>query len=349
MKCGACDLPEMMFADCTKANHNHLPNLLFTPSHRYTMLTPQLLRSLTMDPARHPRGQAHLSAASGLVQVQERFYVVADDEHHLGRFKTAIDSPVKLQRLFPGDLPMGDKERKAKKPDLETLAILPIMARYPHGALLALGSGSKPARERGVLLALDAQGRVGKEGCLPPKRIDLSGLYKGLRETVPLLNIEGCFVANGVLHILQRGNQADARSACIRLDWHHAQAWLLDEDNETPRAVQVNPIDLSPTGPAHGVALSITDACSLPEGAWAFSAVAENTKDSYHDGPCIASAVGIVNQHNKVVQLHHLQGAPKVEGISARVLGTQLSLTMVTDADDPGVASQLLQVQLAWG
>jgi hypothetical protein len=312
------------------------------------MLTPQLLRSLTMDPARHPRGQAHLSAASGLVQVQERFYVVADDEHHLGKFKTAVDSPVKLLRLFPGDLPHSEKERKAKKPDLETLTILPAMARYPHGALLALGSGSKPTRERGVLLALDAQGRVGKDGCLPPKRIDLSGLYKGLRETVPLLNIEGCFVANGVLHLLQRGNQADARSACIRLDWQHAQAWLLGEDNEIPRAVQVDIIDLGSTDPAHGLALSITDACSLPGGAWAFSAVAENTKDSYHDGPCLASGVGIVNASNQVVQLHPLQGAPKVEGISGRAISGRLVLTLVTDADDPAIASQLLQVELPY-
>jgi hypothetical protein len=312
------------------------------------MLIPEFVRTLTLDPALHPRGQAHLSATSGLVQVQERFYVVADDEHHLGRFKIRVDSPVKLMRLFPGDLPANEKQRKAKKPDLETLASLPAMPGYPHGALLAMGSGSKPTRERGVLLALDAQGRVGKPGCMPPKRIDLSGLYKGLRETVPLLNIEGCFVAHGVLHLLQRGNQADTRSACIRLDWHHAQAWLLDDDNETPRAVQVDAIDLGPTDPDHGVALSITDACSLPGGAWAFSAVAENTKDSYHDGPCIASALGIVNSSNQVVQLHQLQGAPKVEGITGQTSGNQLTLTLVTDADDPSTPSQLLQVKLPY-
>ncbi len=312
------------------------------------MLAPELLRTLALDPAQHPRGQAHLSAASGLVRVQERFYVVADDEHHLGRFKTAVDAPIKLLRLFPGDLPTDQKQRKAKKPDLETLTSLPAMAGYPHGALLALGSGSKPTRERGVLLALDAQGRVGKDGCLPPKRIDLSGLYKGLRGTLPLLNIEGCFVANGVLHLLQRGNQADTRSACIRLDWHHAQAWLRGDDHETPRAETVDTIDMGPTDPAHGMALSVTDACSLPGGAWAFSAVAENTKDSYHDGPCIASAIGIVNASNQVVQLHHLQGAPKVEGITGQVSGGQLILTLVTDADDPAVASQLLQVALPY-
>ena len=311
-------------------------------------LAPELLRTLTIDPARHPRGLHHLSAASGLVQVQERFYVVADDEHHLARFKTKVDASVKLTRLFSGDLPRDDQERKAIKPDLESLTTLPAMHGYPYGALLALGSGSKPARERGVLLALDAQGRVGKEGSLPHRRIDLSGLYKGLRETLPLLNIEGCFVASGVMHLLQRGNQGDPRSACVRMDWHHVQAWLLNQDREIPRAVQVDTLDLGPTDPAHGVALSITDACSLPGGAWAFSAVAENTKDSYHDGPCVASALGIVNARNQVVQLHRLQGSPKVEGISGLVSHNQLTLTLVTDPDDPATASQLLQVKLPY-
>ncbi len=312
------------------------------------MLTPHLLRNLTMNPALHPRGQPHLSAASGLVQVQERLYVVADDEHHLGKFKTKPDSPLKLVRLFAGDLPDSAKQRKAEKPDLETLALVPAMPGYPHGALLALGSGSKPNRERGVLLALDAQGRVGKGPGPAAKLIDMSVLYAGLRATFVHLNIEGCFVASGVLHLLQRSNQGDQRSACLRLDWHHTQAWLLDPDNEVPQAVQVDPIDLGPADPAHGVALSITDACSLPGGAWAFSAVAENTKDSYHDGACIASAVGIVNASHKVVQLHHLQGAPKVEGISVQISGNQLTLTLVTDADDPAAASELLQVTLPY-
>jgi hypothetical protein len=147
---------------------------------------------------------------------------------------------------------------------------------------------------------------------------------------------------------LQRGNQSDTRSACVRLDWHHAQAWLLDEDSEVPRAIQVDPIELGPIDAVHGVALSMTDGCSLPGGAWAFSAVAENTKDSYHDGPCVASAIGIVDTSNRVVQLHYLQGAPKVEGIAGQVNGNQLTLTLVTDPDDPATPSQLLQVTLPY-
>ena len=80
------------------------------------MLKPTLLRTLQVDPAVHPRGQPHLSAASGLVQVQGRCYVVADDEHHLGYFKLHDASPVKLKRLFNDNLPIDPIKRKAAKP-----------------------------------------------------------------------------------------------------------------------------------------------------------------------------------------------------------------------------------------
>jgi hypothetical protein len=309
------------------------------------MLTPQFVRTLLVDPARHPRGQPHLSAASGLVRVQERFYVVADDEHHLGKFKTAPDSSIKLVRLFDGDLPDDAKQRKARKPDLETLAVLPPMPGYPQGALLTLGSGSRPVRERGLLLALDAQGKLDK-GPGSRKLLNLSALYAPLRSEFADLNIEGCFVANGVLKLLQRGNQGNQHSACISLDWAAAQAWLLDAGNAPPRPQHITTLAL---GDVDGVPLSPTDATPLPGGAWVFSAAAENTSDSFHDGPCAGSAVGIVSADGTLKQLHRLQGAPKVEGITAQVTGSQVLLSMVTDADDPRVASQLLTVSLQLG
>ena len=48
------------------------------------LLSPHFVRTLALDPTQHPRGQPHLSAASGLVRVRQRLYVVADDELHLG-------------------------------------------------------------------------------------------------------------------------------------------------------------------------------------------------------------------------------------------------------------------------
>lgn len=46
----------------------------------------QEVRRLSLAPGAHPRGLPFLSAASGLVRVCDKFYVVADDELHLGVF-----------------------------------------------------------------------------------------------------------------------------------------------------------------------------------------------------------------------------------------------------------------------
>ena len=105
------------------------------------MSQPELLRELQLP-------QAHLSAASALVRVAERLFVVADDELHLGVFDLGDPAAGRLVRLFEGSLPAEKKARKAAKPDLEALALLPAMADFAQGALLALGSGSTPGRTR---------------------------------------------------------------------------------------------------------------------------------------------------------------------------------------------------------
>lgn len=312
------------------------------------MLTTEPVRDLLVDPRSHPRGQAHLSSASGLVRVQRQLYVVADDEHHLGVWDETLTGtpgartggPVTLLRLFDGDLPPDKGQRKAAKPDLEALAAVPPLSGCPHGALLALGSGSRPTRETAVLLALDAQGAT--TGCLAT--IDLAGLYAPLRARFADLNIEGAFCASGELHLLQRGNKGDRRNACVRFDWNQVAPWLLGQ-RPPPTAKSVQVVEL---GQVHGVPLGLTDAAALPGGAWVFCAVAEATNDSYHDGACVGSVVGVVGPDGALRQMRGLHGAPKVEGISVLVQGDHLVLGLVTDADDPGVPSQLLQVHMAW-
>jgi hypothetical protein len=304
------------------------------------MLQPTLVRTLLVDPSEHPRGQGHLSAASGLVQVQGRCYVVADDEHHLGQFKPEGGSPVKLKRMFGGDLPDDPKKRKAAKPDLEALAYLPPMPSYPHGALLALGSGSKPQRHHGLVMAINAEGKLNKGDDLISQRLDLTALYAPLHTEFADLNLEGCFINGNVLYLVQRGNKGGSGSACIALHLPQVQAWLLDpDDTPPPMPSQILKIDL---GDVDGIPLTPTDGCALPDGRWLLSAAAENTTDSYLDGPCAGSAVALLSPQGKLVQLHHLHGAPKVEGICALAGAGRLNVLMVTDADHPDVPSQLL-------
>ncbi len=190
-------------------------------------ITPTPLQDLLLDPATHPRGQPHLSAASGLVRAGAWLYLVADDEHHLGLLPAGAavlqQAPlVQLYRILQGDLPAEPKARKKHKPDLEALALLPASPAHPSGALLALGSGSKPNRQQGVVIALDATGRP--DGAA--QVLDLSALYAPLRAEFADLNIEGAFVANEVLHLLQRGKEPvyDLSGAALR---RNRDEWML--------------------------------------------------------------------------------------------------------------------------
>ena len=171
----------------------------------------------------------------------------------------------------------------------------------------------------------------------------LARLYAPLRTQFGNLNIEGAFIASGELHLLQRGNKGDRRSACVRFDWNQVVPWLTGQRPAPPQPKAVQVIELGQLG---GVPLGFTDGAALAGGGWVFSAVAEATNDSYHDGACVGSAVGVVGPDGALRQLVTLQGAPKVEGIAALARGGELGLSMVTDADDPNIASQLLQARL---
>jgi hypothetical protein len=294
-----------------------------------------LLRELGLDAAAHPRGQAHLSAASGLVAAGRYLYVVADDEHHLGVLdaEAGRDTPVVLRRLLAGDLPHGKRERKRLKPDLEALAWLPASGHAPGGSLLALGSGSRPNRELACLAPLDASGAL----LGPVRTVPLGDLYRPLHARFAQLNIEGAFVCGARLCLLQRANKAQPHNACIAYALQDFVGWLDGEGLPAPEPQQVTTMAL---GHADGVPFGFTDGAAGPDGGWVFSAVAEDSEDSYADGRCAASAIGWVSAQGELRSMQRIAGSPKVEGIAPSRGG---GLLLVTDADDPERPSRLLR------
>jgi hypothetical protein len=105
-------------------------------------------------------------------------------------------------------------------------------------------------------------------------------------------------------------------------------------------------------GRLNGVGLGFTDGAPLPAGAgdegggFLFTAVAEASGDHIADGECVASAIGKIDARGRLVALRELEGAPKVEGIDLRARGSVLDLCLVTDADDPKQAAQLLTARV---
>jgi hypothetical protein len=280
----------------------------------------------------------HLSAASGLVQIDQRLLVVADDEHMLAVFDLAGERPGQLYRLFDGELPDKPKARKAAKPDLEALAHLPPWPGCAQGALLALGSGSRPQRQRAALLAFNEAGELHSA----VREIDLWPLYEPLHARHEQLNIEGAFVAAGRFCLLQRGNQASPINVLISYDWPAIQAWL-DGAGKTPEPVQSTQFEL---GDIDGVPLCFTDGAALPDGGWVFCAAAEATDDNYADGPCRGSAVGVVAADGRLIGMWPLSLRCKAEGIAVTLENGALQLLLVTDPDDRDEPALLLSATL---
>ena len=266
--------------------------------------------TLQLDAPSHPGRPAHLAAASGLVVRGERLYVVADDEVALGIFD--MHGRGTLVPLADDELPLEHAERKAAKPDLEALAEL------PDGALLALGSGATERRDRGWLWS---DGEV--------RELQLSAVYDVLRERFAELNVEGAAVAGDRLWLAQRGNGAAGENALVELD----------VGLKTLRGV--TPYDLGDVG---GVPLTFSDLAPLADGRLLFCAVAEDSGSTYHDGPCVAAGIGVLDPRERRVHAFDLLPEPlKVEGVASAPDGTLLA---VADADDAAVAAPLLRGSL---
>ncbi len=302
------------------------------------MISLTRLRDLDLATATGSGRRLHLSAASGLVCIVDWFYVVADDELHLGVFRSDSNEPGRLIRLFEGELPDSKSKRKKRKPDLEALLRLPPHQQSPFGALLALGSGSRPNRRMGALLDLDENGGISSAA----RVIDFSELFALLDGRFAALNIEGAVVAGDEFCLLQRGNKTINRNAIIRYRLSAILAALRDGRIGAIEPLAVEDFDLGNVG---GVPFSFTDGAALPDGRIVFSAVAEDTENSYEDGRCVGAALGVIDR-GRLVFVRPLERPHKIEGLNARLDGKSIELLLVTDDDDPAIPAALYSATL---
>lgn len=261
-----------------------------------------------------------VSAASGVVDVDGELWVIADDELELAIY-TRQGLPVRRVPLLPGELPEEHAERKAKKPDFEALAHL------PDGSLIALGSGSRPTRRRGIRL------RGGQA-----RPFDLTPLYERLIGELPELNIEGAAVCGRVLRLFSRGNGPSGVNAVVDV----ALAPILEDEGQRAWGpglfVDLRRVELPEL--FAGARLGFTDAAPAGGDAVLFTAAAEASVDTYADGAVAGSAVGLLD--GAEVRWIEPVGAMKLEGIT--VAGDTLAL--VTDPDDRARSAVLYRARL---
>lgn len=297
------------------------------------MISVRKIRDLLLHEPVQPGRPSFVTAASGLVVIDHRFYVSPDDEHHLADFSlTCPLEPGHLLRVLPGDLPVEPKARKKAKPDFESLVRLPDReGELP--VLLAVPSGSKPQRRVGVTVTLPAR--------LPTRirPVDYSPLFLALEREFPKLNLEGAALTSTHLKLFQRGNGKRKINAVIDV----ALPALLEDlarGQVTPRGVdQIRRYEL---GDLRGVRLTFTDATSAPDGETLFLAVAEATEDTYEDGPIAGSALGWMDRAGHVIRVEELSPGIKAEGVAVySPPGAEVQVLLVTDDDDPARPSSL--------
>lgn len=282
---------------------------------------------------------AYIAAASGLVRCGDWFYVVADDELHLGVFPAGRFRPGSVRRLLPGRLPRRAATRKEAKPDFEALASWPSSPAYPFGALLILGSGSRRGRARGAIVGLTPTGRLARAA---PRALDVSSLYRALARELGVLNVEGAVIQRDALWLFQRGNDRRGANAMVELDLAAVRASLA-RGGVAPEAVRsIRKIEL---GNERGVPYTFTDACALPDGRLLALAVAEDTRDAFADGATLGACLCQFDHHNRIAAMTPLSAPAKPEGVAVWSAGHAFEdtvLAFVTDADDPDVPARLM-------
>lgn len=297
----------------------------------------------------------HVRAGSGLRYVDTvagpRLVVAQDDASFLAIVDPATMSASSIalpagpggKRLF-GD----DRGNKKDKLDLECVETFTYEGRP---LVVALGSGSLPARERAVLARLD-------RGLASVDVADAHALFAALRAHPLLanveLNLEGmCRIpatstSSARVRLFQRGNGGGALDATIDVDEEAFLAFLHGVAQRPPPLLDVRAHVL---GEVNGVRLTFTDACAR-DGKIFVTAAAEACPNAVDDGEVVGCAFGVWQQREERWQLDAIRD----EG-GARWIGKPEGLALhptdptrawiVVDKDEPSAPAELLTLTLS--
>ncbi len=292
------------------------------------------LRELDLARSSAPGRPAHLSAASGVVRRGDFVYAIGDDELSIGVFRLSDPGPGHLRRVLAGELPDNPRERSEHKADLEALTLLPPFGDHPFGALMGLGSGSGPGRDRGFVWALASDGSLRDD----PRQLDLEPVYTLLRDHVGELNVEGASVVADRLWLLQRGNTDAGVNLVAELALDEVMKSLRQDLRlDAHELAAIRGYDL---GELDGVHLTFSDATPLGRDALVFTASAE-ADDGIH-----GSVVGTLAHDGTVQRLRTIDRRYKVEGVYASIDTGVVDFLFVCDQDDPDAPSPLLSAAM---
>lgn len=264
-------------------------------------------------------------AASGLVKVQNTFFIIADDELTLAAFNFESQPQARFFPLLNGALPEDPIQRKKLKPDWESLVQLDLNG---HKVILAIPSGSTIHRIKGAYLDNNSVAR----------EVDFSKIYAELSKSIPELNIEGACIIENKLKLFQRGNGAAGKNAIIDLDLNGVCEDI--QKNESLSPLRIQSIKDYELGSLNGYKLDFTDACTVEDKIW-FLAVAENSSSTYEDGQYYGAILGCLDSSGNEIERFEIDCATKPEGLWVEHETNRLCFYVVTDADNRNVFASL--------
>ena len=258
----------------------------------------------------------HISAASGLVMIGEKFYVVCDDEQSLAVFSSDTKRRAETVKLFEGVLPLDPSERKKEKRDIESLFLM-------DDCLYAVPSGSTAQRNTGAVINVNTQ---------VVRPLDFTFLFEVCAKTIEELNVEGAVIYQNDILLFQRGNGAKRQNAIIVLD-----RAVFAGQSQVNSACLKEIINVA-LGQLNGLPLSFTDAAVIHDRIF-FLAVCEASASTYEDGEVSGSVIGELSRSGIVLSLDQLNLKGKPEGLHIE----DKSVYIVTDDDNALIPARLFK------
>lgn len=243
-----------------------------------------------------------ISAASSLLSIDGRLFVVNDDQYGLYELKEGEKWAAYHWQEAP-DLPSDHLKRKKVKPDFEAL----LWPFFNEEEVLLVPSGSRKNRMMGLIFNLTSN-------TFTP--FDLNDFFLNLSLLVSSINIEGAAFFNGHIYFLNRGVQ-NQLSTLIKIHPH------------TFEILALSTLDFGSIKetPLHGSELCVY------EGFLYALAVAEVTSNSYDDGAILGSAFYKISLETfQIIDQWIFDRPIKTEGLSR----WQNNWIVTTDSDGEG-------------
>ncbi|MGE0172225.1 MAG: hypothetical protein AB7T49_05550 [Oligoflexales bacterium] len=284
------------------------------------------VRELALESNPKEKAKKYLSAASGIVKLEDRFYVVSDDALSLFSFKSN-EPNVKAHNLLSAKA----KGKKTEKPDIESLVHLTPMEWPPHGALVAWPSASSLSRMTAVVVPFEKDGELGS-----PIFTNILPLAYQIQPEAKDVNMEGILIRDDKVFLFQRGNSKKGKNGIFEMPLANWIKGLKEED--WSGKIKFESIKL---GTLSGVELTFTDAAWTKYGLLVLAS-AEDSESSFADGAIFGTVLArVVGDKGEIIA--KFDPNTKLEGFVANDTAGGLELHLVEDSDNSEKASRLFR------